>query len=84
MPFPPTPERYFFVHSRILRALGRGAEADAYLHKAYERVMLVASKTKDESLRRSWLENVRDNREVVREWESVKHRREAAEAAEHG
>jgi hypothetical protein len=65
MPFPPTPERYFFVHSRILRALGRGAEADEYLRKAHERVMLVASKTKDETLRRSWLENVRDNREIV-------------------
>jgi len=69
MPFPPTPERYFFVHSRILRALGRGAEADEYLQKAHERVMLVASKTKDETLRRSWLENVRDNREIVAGWE---------------
>lgn len=70
MPFPPTPERYFFVHSRILRALGREAEADEHLQKAYDRVQLVASKTKDETLRRSWLENVRDNREIVAGWES--------------
>jgi hypothetical protein len=68
MPFPPTPERYFFVHSHILRALGRWAEADEYLQKAHERVMFVASKTQDETLRRSWLENVRDNREIVAAW----------------
>ncbi len=72
MPFPTTPERYFFAHSRSLRALGRGAEADEYLRKAYERVMLVAGKTRDETLRRSWLENVRDNREIVREFELLK------------
>jgi len=30
--------------------------------------MLVASKTQDETLRHSWLENVRENREIVAEW----------------
>jgi predicted ATPase len=62
-----------FTHSRTLRANGRAAEADAYLQKAYDRVMLVAGKLQDPELRRSWLENVRDNREIVREWEALKH-----------
>jgi hypothetical protein len=30
--------------------------------------MLVADRTKNEILRRSWLENVRDNREIVAAW----------------
>jgi tetratricopeptide (TPR) repeat protein len=62
-------EQYYLTHARVLRTLGRDAEADDYLQRAYERVMLVASKTQDERLRRGWLENVPDNREIVAEWE---------------
>ncbi len=62
------PEQRLFTHARALRAAGREAEADEYLRRAYERVMLVAEKTRDETLRRSWLENVRANREIVAEW----------------
>jgi len=43
-----------------------------YLQKAYDRVMIVASKTKDETLRKSWLENVRDNSEIIAEWNTRK------------
>jgi tetratricopeptide (TPR) repeat protein len=70
VPGVPTPEQYLFTHSRALRALGRHEEADEVLHRAYERVMLVAGKTQDEALRQSWLENVRDNREIVAQWEA--------------
>jgi tetratricopeptide (TPR) repeat protein len=63
-------ERCCLTHARVLRALGRDAEADGYLQRAYHRVMLVASKTQDEALRQSWLENVPDNREIVAEWEA--------------
>jgi tetratricopeptide (TPR) repeat protein len=66
--WPFVPEEYVFTHSRALRAAGREAEADDYLRRAYERVMLVADKTHDESLHRSWLENVRINREIVAHW----------------
>ena len=68
LPAPPWPEKLFFTHAQALRAVGRTAEADDYLRKAYERVMLVANNTKDETLRRSWLENVRENREIVAAW----------------
>jgi tetratricopeptide (TPR) repeat protein len=63
-------ERYYYAHSLALRANGHDNQADDYLQRAYERVMLVASKTQDERLRRSWLENVLDNREIVAEWEA--------------
>jgi tetratricopeptide (TPR) repeat protein len=63
-------EQCYLTHARVLRALGRDAEADDYLQRAYDRVMLVASKTQDETLRRGWLENVPDNREIVAEWEA--------------
>ena len=63
-------QQYYLTHARVLRALGRDAEADEYLRRAYERVMLVASKTHDEALRQSFLENAIDNREIVAEWEA--------------
>ena len=63
-------EQCYLTHAQILRAQGHDAEADGYLQRAYERVMLVASKTQDEALRQSWLENVPDNREIVAEWEA--------------
>ena len=65
--WPAQPEAYLYTHSRALRAVGHIAEADAYLRQAYERVMLITSTTKEESLRRSWLENVRVNHEIVAE-----------------
>jgi tetratricopeptide (TPR) repeat protein len=66
------PEWMFFIHAQILRALGREKEADEYLQRAYDRVMLVAGKTRDAKLRQSWLENVKMNRDIL------------AAAAEHG
>jgi tetratricopeptide (TPR) repeat protein len=59
------PQAVWFTHSQVLRALGREAEADEYLRRAYERVMLVAGKTTDPDLKRSWLEDVRANREIL-------------------
>ncbi len=58
------PEQIHFQHSRALRVNGREEEADEYLHQAYERVMMVAGKINDEDLRRTFLENVRDNRDI--------------------
>jgi hypothetical protein len=60
----------YLQHARALRTLGRDAEADDCLQRAYGQVMLVASKTQDEGLRQSWLENRMDNREIVAEWEA--------------
>jgi len=64
-PAPWWPERRHFTHSRILRALGQEGEADLYLRQAYDRVMLVAGNTQYQELRRSWLENVEVNREIL-------------------
>jgi tetratricopeptide (TPR) repeat protein len=64
-PSPYMPERRFFIHSKILRALGQDQDADEYLHRAYKRVMLVANNLSDEELRSSWLENVQVNREIL-------------------
>ncbi len=60
---------FHLTHARALRANGREAEADETLKQAYDYVMRVADNLQDESLRRSWLENVRDNREIVAEWQ---------------
>jgi tetratricopeptide (TPR) repeat protein len=64
-PAPWWPERTHFTHSRILRALGWEAEADEHLQRAYDRVMLVVGHTHDQQLRRSWLENVEVNGEIL-------------------
>jgi tetratricopeptide (TPR) repeat protein len=66
-------EQCYLTHARVLRALGRHAEADDYLQRAYDRVMRVASKTQDEALRQSWLEDVPDNREIIAEWQARAH-----------
>jgi len=60
---------------RLAAVLGRDAEADDYLRRAYDHVMLVASKTHDEALRKSWLENVRINRAIVAEWSAARSER---------
>lgn len=70
--FGPSFFNFHLTHARALRANGREAEADKTLKQAYDHVMRVADNLNDVSLRRSWLENVRDNREIVAEWESRK------------
>jgi len=62
-----TPEHIYFLASRVYRANNHPEEADDYLHQAYERVMLVAGKIQDDDLRRSYLENVPDNRQILKE-----------------
>lgn len=62
-------EKFYLAHALALRANGREAEADEYLQKAYDRVTLVADNTKDETLRRGWLANIHENREIVALWE---------------
>jgi tetratricopeptide (TPR) repeat protein len=59
------PEVKLFTHAMALEGLDREDEAEEYLKKAYDRVMLVADNTKDEELRQSWLENVKVNREIL-------------------
>jgi adenylate cyclase len=65
MPSANRPEVKLFTHARALLELHQEKEAEEYLQKAYDRVMLVANNTKDEELRRSWLENVKVNREIL-------------------
>jgi tetratricopeptide (TPR) repeat protein len=62
------PEQIHFLHSRALRANGRDGEADEYLRQAYERMMMAAGNIRDDELRRSYLENVRDNRAIQTEY----------------
>ena len=61
----PRPQHYFQTHSLALRTLGQESEANQYLRLAFERVQFVAGKFKDDSLRRSWLDDVRVNREIM-------------------
>ena len=58
------PEQIYFHHSQALRANGMEMEADEYLSKAFDRMMKVAGNIDDKELRRSYLENVRDNRNL--------------------
>ena len=64
-------EKFFFTHSRALLANGRQAEAEDFLRRAHERVLLVAEQTDDAELRRSWLEDVQTNREIIADWERL-------------
>jgi tetratricopeptide (TPR) repeat protein len=64
-------ERFAFTHFGTLLACGRQAEADEFLRRACERVRLVADQTEDAELRRSWLEDVAVNREILARWRAV-------------
>ena len=63
-------EQVYYTHASVLRSCGDQTQAAEYLRRAYERVMQVAMRLTDENLRRSWLENVRYNREIIANWEN--------------
>lgn len=65
LPAPDAPEDKFFTHAQILTTLGRDAESEEFLRRAYDRVMLVFKNTKDAELGQSWLKNVKVNREIL-------------------
>lgn len=67
--YPLVNEGLLFNHSRALRGSGREAEANQYLETAYQRVMNVLSKLKDREYQRSWIENARDNRYILLDWQ---------------
>ncbi|MBN1485139.1 MAG: protein kinase [Chloroflexia bacterium] len=58
-------EEYLHTHFQVLQAAGRQEEADVYLQRAYERVLLVANNTEDKGLRQSWLKDVWLVREIL-------------------
>ena len=64
-PYLPRPRKYFYTHSLILRSTGRQKEANEYLQRAYERVMLGAAKFTDDSMCQCWLQNVPENEQIV-------------------
>jgi hypothetical protein len=60
-------ELFYWTHAQVLRAAGQGQESDSFLYKAYDILMQVAEKIEDDDLRRSFLENVWENREILDE-----------------
>ena len=74
-------EQFFFTHARALLANGQQVEAEDYLRQAYERVLLVAEQMEDAELRRSWLEDVRVNREIIARWERASQKQDAVQAS---
>ena len=67
----PRPQNYLFTHALALRANGRETESIDHLRRAHERVMFVADRFNEESMRAGWLRNVRVNREIVRSWQDI-------------
>lgn len=66
--FPMRPEGFQYTYACALWANGRDEEAAAFLELAYQRVMQIASLTESESIRKSWLEDVYINRQIVNDW----------------
>jgi hypothetical protein len=59
--------RIYLTCYRVLRAMG-DPRASEILDAAYRLIQERADKIEDEALRRSYLENVAANREIIREW----------------
>jgi tetratricopeptide (TPR) repeat protein len=70
---PEFPQRDYYVCYQVLAAAGQIERAGAALQSAYDLVMARADKITDPALRRSFLEKVRVNREIVQEAESARH-----------
>ncbi|MCZ4315453.1 GAF domain-containing protein [Comamonadaceae bacterium G21597-S1] len=58
----------WLMHARALRANGQGDAAWAALKQAYTLLLKGVLNIRDEGLRRSFLNKVADNRDIVREW----------------
>jgi Tfp pilus assembly protein PilF len=67
------PLRILLTCYQVLRAFGN-SRADEVLAEAYRLLQERAAKIDDKALRRSYLENVRANREILREWNAVDRR----------
>jgi tetratricopeptide (TPR) repeat protein len=66
---PEFPQRDYFLCYQVFSATGQEGEARAALGAAYNLVTTRAEKITDPSLRQSFLEKVRFNREIVEEYE---------------
>jgi tetratricopeptide (TPR) repeat protein len=65
---PIKPEGYQYVHICALWANGQEDKANTLLEQAYRRVMQVAGLIRDNGVRRSWMEDVPVNRQIVNDW----------------
>jgi class 3 adenylate cyclase/tetratricopeptide (TPR) repeat protein len=65
------PHRDYFICYRVLSAAGQMEAAGSALRAAYTLVMACAEKIADPALRRSFLERVQANREIVQEYEKI-------------
>jgi ATP-dependent Lhr-like helicase len=63
------PNEFLSVYALALRASGREEEALPLLREAYDWLDQVAARLEDRSLKRSWLESVPENREILSAWE---------------
>jgi tetratricopeptide (TPR) repeat protein len=66
--YPVKPEGWDYAVACALWANGQDEEAYAALERAYQRVMQVAGAIQDEAIRKSWLEDVYYNRQIVNDW----------------
>ncbi|MCS7197866.1 MAG: AAA family ATPase [Candidatus Bipolaricaulota bacterium] len=67
--------RFYFAHARVLERVGQAAEARRFLELAYARLRQIAEQIPDESLRKSLLEDVPVNRQIIRAWEAAQRTR---------
>lgn len=63
--------RFYFTHARVLERTGQAAQARRFLELAYTRLQRIAEQIPDESLRKSLLEDVPTNRQIIRAWEAA-------------
>ncbi len=63
------PHQVYLNHYHILEALGQTSEAKRFAEKAFQIVQGRANQLQDETLRKSYLENVSLNIEILKAWE---------------
>jgi predicted ATPase len=63
---------FYFRHFQVLQAHGQTNQASIYLQKAYEELQSVTAKIHEQDFRKSFLENIRINHEIVETWKALK------------
>ena len=64
-------QRFYFTHYKILLAKQRSGEAQLYLQKAYQALRQVAEEIDDAALKKSFLENVSINHQILQSWREL-------------
>jgi hypothetical protein len=65
----------YYIHYKVLKAMKYENESFEYLEKAYVDIHSRGDRIKNDDLKKSFFENIKENREVIELWQVLKKHR---------